>query len=49
MCPNTMVICPNNVWVGPKHFRSRKYVGEPFVAVVDWTTKGAVTPVMNLG
>merc|ERR1712107_514787 len=38
---------PNNVWSGLKHLGTHGYVGEPLADAVDWTTKGAVTPVKN--
>ena len=40
---------PNNVWSGLKHLGTHEYVGEPLADAVDWTTKGAVTPVENQG
>ena len=35
----------SNVLSGLLHLRTREYDGQPPVDVVDWTTKGAVTPV----
>ena len=37
----------NNVLSGPKHLRSHESVGQLLVDAVDWTLKGAVSPVKN--
>ena len=38
---------PNNFGSGLKGLRTHEYVSQPIVDTVDWTTKGAVTPVKN--
>ena len=37
------------MWSGLKHLGTHEYVSEPFVAVVDWTMNGAMTPVKKQG
>ena len=46
-CPGAFGYKRNSVLSGLKHLRTHEYVGQLSVDAVDWTAKGAVTPVKN--
>ena len=46
-CPSAFGYKRKNVLSGLKHMRTHEYVGQLSVDAVDWTAKGAVTPVKN--
>ena len=49
LCRGILGINNNNLWSSLKHLETHEVVRELFVDAVDWTTKGAVTPVKNNG